>query len=569
MLRKLLPLLLILLLAGCALRDATHGNDVEPDADHVDVNQEEPDPDADQLDADADADADADQPDADDPDADEPDADEPTTVHLFVSPDGDDSDNGMTTESPLQTLGAAIDQAHDLDGPVVILLTAGDEFVADRPIEGPVSIRGGMVVGDNQWTADGEPSQILSGGQTWGSLHTTLILTREEGDRDEPAFLEQLVIQPPPIPTTPATGVATVVAHRFDVDAIHLQDVTILGGEGSDGRAGANAENLSVTTGSGQPGNDGFEASANATVIGGGGGSNSCGGAGGAGGNAGGCEVNGGQGQNGEDGTLAGGSAQPGAGGAGGDSWCSQEQVDGEDQGQNGEPGVNGAHGTPGSFPENPFGSIGEDGWQPVAGQAGTNGQSGGGGGGGGAGGSGEDSGGGVQFIAASGGGGGAGGCGGQPGDNGEHGGISIALLLVDAIATFDAVTLVAGEGGDAGRGGDSNCGRSGAAGGPGGEREGAQSGDGGDGGPGGRGGDGGPGAGGHGGATIGLAIADAPLSFTVPITFEGFETEVDGEPVIKGAAGRGGSTDCPDGEVQGQGGMVGPIEEIFQFPEE
>ncbi len=236
-------------------------------------------------------------------------------------------------------------------------------------------------------------------------------------------------------------------------------------------------------------------------ILGGGQGTNDCGGGqisvGAAGGN--GNNVNGG---NGGDGLPT--VANKGAGGKGETlaGWdCSVDGVNGGAQ-----TGAAGLEGTPGEGAMT-SGSLTSAGYQGTSGTAGMPGAVGqGGGGGGGAKGGNICPG---LGAGASGGAGGAGGCGGQPGEGAGPGGASFALASINAAVTLTGCTLVSANGGVGGTGGDFQPGALGGLGGVGGNPAGGSN-PGCDGGKGGKGGNGGPGGGGLGGPSAAIAHVGA-----------------------------------------------------------
>ncbi len=211
-----------------------------------------------------------------------------------------------------------------------------------------------------------------------------------------------------------------------------------------------------------------------------------------------------------------------GAGGQGGQSSCSGSNGGSGAVGAAGSNGVKGSDATP--LTASNMGSLSNDGrWLPPAPVAAREGQKGAGGGGGGAGGSRSHS---MNnspnptytLTGGAGGTGGTGGCGGKPGVSGISGGSSIAIATIGGKVTMNSNHIVLGKAGN-GANGDS-----GAKGGPGSDGStGAagqigvadtwgnipKAGSGGKGGNGGNGGAGGTGAGGHGGNAIGLATSN------------------------------------------------------------
>ncbi|WP_437735851.1 hypothetical protein [Sorangium sp. So ce1335] len=217
--------------------------------------------------------------------------------------------------------------------------------------------------------------------------------------------------------------------------------------------------------------------------------------------------------------------------------------------GANGEPGKDG---TPGDPIEDPgLGTIDATGYHGVTGVQGRPGApgQGGGGGGGALGGTATCPGADIaaSLAGASGGTGGSGGCGGRGGEGGKPGGSSIAVLILNAEATFHDVQLTAGNAGDGGAGGDGALGGTGGLGGDLGAgvpptlRTSCRGGSGGDGGL------GGPGGGGSGGHSLGIVFkGNSSLQGEVPSFTPGSE----------GQGGPGGS--IPSAGAQGASGRSG-----------
>ncbi|WP_394847548.1 hypothetical protein LZC95_08790 [Pendulispora brunnea] len=202
--------------------------------------------------------------------------------------------------------------------------------------------------------------------------------------------------------------------------------------------------------------------------------------------------------------------------------------LDGAHDGGSGTSGKNGAPGKHGT--DAGLGTIGADGWQPMAGIDGTDGEMGQGGGGGRGG----------NCSTPQGGGGGCGGCGGTGAQGGKGGGASIALLVKSSGVRLADVALTAN---DAGNGGKSYKGTEALPGG----RRGDPAGDqpcacwGGNGGNGGAGGSGGGGAG---GLSVGLLYSGDPPQY---------------EPgTLKVSIGKPGSGGRPgDGAAPGRNGLA------------
>jgi hypothetical protein len=169
-------------------------------------------------------------------------------------------------------------------------------------------------------------------------------------------------------------------------------------------------------------------------------------------------------------------------------------------QGSIGLPGAPGSAGE-GAKGNLTIGMLSGSGYVGVDGKTGGPGAPGqGGGGGGGA----KGKVGAPNCYGASGGGGGVGGCGGPGGTGGRFGGSSIGIISLDAVLTFNEVTIKVGVAGNGGDGGEGEFGGAGGAGGLGGAGNGTSSAC--AGGFGGNGGQGGKGGGGRGGHAIGIA---------------------------------------------------------------
>ena len=403
---------------------------------------------------------------------------------IFVSPLGNDNNDGRTRATPVQTVIMGIARA----------ATAGsgtDVYIANGTYEGSyllhtgVSLYGGFASGT--WLRDpaNHPSTLIGPTNMVGLY----------GSQVSDITIDGLQVQTPP--EFVSTGQSA-----YGIFLTQAQDIRITNNRISSGDAGPGSGGQF-----GFPGVHGF---------GGGTGTNAfCGtsatpGIGGTAGMTGqpsaGSQMGfgGGVGGNGgapDDMGFNGGSGAgptPGTAGVGGDL-----TLDGQ-AGGNGGGGNPGQNGVPGAA----FGTIVTSGYSPSAGSNGTNGTSGGSGGGGGGGG-GSPTVGPVPALSngagGGGGGGGASGGGGNLGQGGHGGGGSFAIFVLGSTGiVVQGNSIITGDGGDGGpggRGGNGGIGGLGGAGGTGCRGGGA----GGRGGNGGSGGDGGHGGGGGGGPSIGI----------------------------------------------------------------
>lgn len=274
----------------------------------------------------------------------------------------------------------------------------------------------------------------------------------------------------------------------------------------------------------------------------------------------------------GDSGSADGDSTTVGEGGPGGNSNCPSAcplvGSDGISNGDVGQPGGSGASVKVWTEPgEEVLGTFAGSDWVPSRGGDGVRGTHGAGGGGGGSGGS-------KRFracfgcgtlLGGPGGDGGAGGCGGGGGQGGEQGGASIGVVMVGSRASFAGTTVslgTAGKGGAGGRGADGGAGQ------PGGEGTGRPSqrcgaityraGGGAAGGDGGLGGGGSGGAGGHGGPAIGVALVAGSGLDDEPGSTSGGKA---GEAGVGGTGGLlGGVTDVAVGGLEGRPGELTAI---------
>jgi hypothetical protein len=446
---------------------------------------------------------------------------------IFVDPvAGDDSSDGLTSSSPVRSLGVAFDQAL-AEGRTWIALANGVHsfYGATDLVEEGINLAGGYEPGNGwarsvtdlpeitlastgqrvvDWTAPTEWQQLYLRAQA-STLGSSIAL-RIEG----------------------STGLSLV---ECQVEAANAAD-GVSGSDGSDGGDGT----------AGQAGTDGCVNGnggicSNCSLPGSGFGGNACGNTndGGRGGAPG---LGNGNGSTGTGGIGSG----AGAGGArglanGGDGTT----------GGRGSDGTDGIHGVAGGS----IGTFTSFGYTPANGSTGTTGLAGAGGGGGGGGAGGGWSALWCDTYGGRGGGGGGGGCGGTAGSGGRGGGASIAIMLIDS----SGLEIIGGEirtgnAGDGGDGGDGGEGGAGGAGGAGGSSStfvvNEYSGQGGDGGDGGTGGTGGHGGGGGGGPSIGIVCRDGSSLTQTGITFTLGSPGAGG--ASQGAAGVEGLSSDTDG---------------------
>ena len=349
-----------------------------------------------------------------------------------------------------------------------------------------------------------------------------------------------------------ATGIHINGASLVDIENANVNSGTPTGAGGSAYgiRAhGLAVVNVTLSEVTGQPGNDGVDASQTvparaASGNGGGRGGNACGPScpGGGGGGGGGTTHGGGRGgtggsYSGGGGTGSGGSGPSagsgGSGGCGSIFGCSNE-ADG------GGAGTSGAAGNPGAAGSNTptVGAL----WTSTNGTAGTAGSPGSGGGGGGGG----------KSASASGGGGGGGGAGGNGGAGGAVGGTSgggsFGVYASDASVNFSSSTATSSAGGKGGKGAPAGRGGNGGNGGDGGNKSCCEAGGGGGGGGGGAGGGGGGAGGGAAGPSIAVYhIGTGTLTITASFQYR---------PVFPSSGGTGGAFAAP--ATGGVGGIRG-----------
>jgi hypothetical protein len=412
---------------------------------------------------------------------------EDPTRAIFVTPLGDDANNGATRTAPVRTLGVAIAKAVAAGGGTDVYAGTGT-YTESVNLQTGVSIYGGFE--STTWIRNTQMSPTTIEG---GSNMIAMSATNVNG-----VTIDGLRI------TTPLTGAAPGQS-MYGVLLIQSSNIRIVNNRITAGSAGPGLNGQVGAPGiRGLTGNDGGNATCvGPTGIGGGagasgqpdapiGGSQSgfAGGTGGNGGNA---------GSAGQSGTAGNGT---GAGSLG---------VGGSFPGNSGQDGGNGALGSVGQNGSAgaQLGTLSVGGYTPPDATGGTSGASGGSGGGAGAGaGTATGAGGG-------GGGGGASGGGGNFGQGGRGGGGSFAIAVVSSTGIVLGENVLAtgtggvgGAGGLGGAGGPAGLGGTGGSGCDGG-------GTGGQGGAGGGGGGGGHGGGGSGGPSIGI-FEDAASVITI-----------------------------------------------------
>ncbi|MEZ4405231.1 MAG: hypothetical protein R3A52_01890, partial [Polyangiales bacterium] len=328
------------------------------------------------------------------------------TRAVFVSPRGDDMNDGSMM-SPKRTLAAAIALAAMSTPPRSVYAALGSYSESVTVVSG-VSIYGGYD-DTRMWSRGNSNTTVISGGAT--AVLANGISTDTE--------LQLLTIQARDgaMPGDSSYGVrvvgstARVLLRGCSISAGNGAS----GGDGPDGSDGANGGNGTNASG----------------ATPGGGGGSSCGATGGGGG-AGVSGTN--DGNRGGNGNPFGPGLPGGAGGSAGTQGggcCSSSGDTGRPAPNDARPGLAGGGGNNGRA-GTALGSVGGDGvYAPAAGTAGTDGGNGGGGGGGGSGGGDRN---GCPFSCSSGtsgggGGGGGGGCGGLGGAGGRSGGGSFAVM--------------------------------------------------------------------------------------------------------------------------------------------
>ncbi len=389
---------------------------------------------------------------------------------IFVSPNGNDSSNGLTAGTPKKTVQNAINNAAGRD----ILLAAGTYDAGQNGVSALDNTRlyGGYSSDFTSRSAStastlaGHPQALLVDGKTGVAAQ----LVSFHGTADSTA------------------GSSAYGIRAIDNANLTVTSVAINVGAGAAGAAGTQPSQSQAGS-SGTAGGDGAH---DGTWTRDSGGLSPAGFEGGTGG------ANGPDPSKPEAGRQ--GSPTSSGGGAGGSA--------GNPNGGNGSRGTAGTAGTAGTG-----GTAGNDaliGWKSLdggTGHVGTNGAGGGGGGGGSCNVLCDNT---PYWTGGAGGGGGAGGRPGSPGTGGHGGGASIGIYLYNSQLRFVASTITAGNGGKGGDGGQGGLGGAGGSGGTGGKRDCVPgttfcTGTGGPGGDGGKGGDGGSGGGGAGGPSIGI----------------------------------------------------------------
>ena len=410
---------------------------------------------------------------------------ESRTHAIFVSPLGDDNNDGTTRNNPVQTVVMGIARAVTAGEGTDVYVVNGT-YTGNHVLHTGVSIYGGYASGS--WLRDpvAYPTTII-GPTNMVGLH---------GSQVHDITLDGLRIETPA--ESQFVGQNVYAIYLSDVLDVRITNNRIKAGNAVAGTGGQ----FGFAGVHGLRGGDGANAACtdpSVRGVGGAGGQTGQPSAGSQPGFVGGAGGNGAiVGQAGEQG-QGGNGPTPGAPGAGGPV------------GANGGAAGDGADGTPGQDGAGgaSLGAVIQTGYAPAAGTDGTSGTPGSsGGGGGGGGGSAAGAGGG-------GGGGGASGGGGNSGRRGEGGPGSFGIFIRESIdVLIDGNTIITGKGGDGGaggRGGDAGLGGLGGFGGAG--CSGA--GNGGAGGTGGAGGAGGHGGGGGGGPSIGI-FEDAASMVTI-----------------------------------------------------
>lgn len=450
---------------------------------------------------------------------------------VFVGPDGDDTTDGLSAATAVQTLAAAIKVADEKGRAFV--LAAGGTYVERVELEAGVSIYG-FYDAENGWARDTD-NQTTTIAPTTAEFDTDQMhyKTIIADGIDQPTTLDQLTIEGVDASGASA-GASTYALWAKNADALTVEQTVIVAGEAATGADGTDATS----------GNDSL-ASGTCTVA-----------EGGAGGVADVSEeacsstVNGTRANAGLDGDLADISNDLGIGGLGGVHHCDSNGTNGE-HGHQGTPGVDGDNG---QALTNGAGSLDTNGhWTLGAGTPPTYGQNGGGGGGG-AGGNYQTTGfcsigNNCTAVGGNGGDGGNGGCPAVGSTNGEAGGGSFGVAIIAGTISITDTTITLGSGGTGGTGGDGAAGQRGEIGASGATDNGAlggRSGMGGSGGQGGHGGDAGAGAGGCGGPSFGVMTA-----VSVPFDVDASVT-IDDSNISAAAGGDGGlaadGTSAPEG---------------------
>jgi hypothetical protein len=427
---------------------------------------------------------------------------------VFVSPLGDDNGEG-SRNSPLRTLGRALELGHAENKLVLACVTAGifsEALSVDASLDG-VRLYGGF---------ECESWESSSSAQTRVVAPSAVALRVQ--NLVEGLVIEGMSFEASDGATASESSMGAFVA---DSENVRFTRVSLIAGRGAPGDHGMGTTTAAATGAQGSAG------TAACTVTSGpnpggvavesfcdGTGSGSVGGKGGDGGN-------------GDDSAgNANGGMPPlsaGVGGTGEGSAAGWDCSVGPGKGG----ATAGAAGTPGTSGEGGSGAgrLSGTGYVPAFGATGTNGTPGQGGGGGG----------GAKApttcalnprTGSSGGSGGGGGCAGKGGAGGTGGGASIALASVDSDVTLESVELTAKDGGEGGDGGTAQPGGDGGL--PGIGASGGLGNSSCPGGQGGRGGNGGFGGGGAGGPSIGIAFVGNEPSQTA-VDFQLAETPAPG----------------------------------------
>jgi hypothetical protein len=395
------------------------------------------------------------------------------TCGVFVSSSkGSDATGKGTKEAPYQTLGKAL-----LAAGTKPVYACGEAFNEPLTLKAVVELFGALDC-TKSWAYDAANKTKLTAGADM--IPVTLTSSAGGSSIHDFAITAADALKP---------GGSSIAILDSQAD-LSLENVDVAAGAGAPGAAGAaQAQVMTPASAKGSDGTDDPACNNMNVILGGAGGTNTCG-----------TKTDGGNGGKGLPASVAdnGGDGlpmmTPGNGGAGQTKTASCNPGGKGTDGMPGMPGT-GAHG---------IGDVSASGYGPPAGVLGGDGSPGQGGGGGGA------------ALACdpptnknagpSGGGGGAGGCGGAAGNSGQSGGSSIGILAIGAKLTLTNVAVSTKSGGAGGLGGD---GQKGAAGGLSGQ---PGAGNACNGGKGGQGGAGGPGGGGAGGHSIGIAIKGGAL---------------------------------------------------------
>lgn len=393
---------------------------------------------------------------------------------VFLSTQGDDTEDGASPSAAVRTLSRAIEAARALGRSQIWISTGTYSMNRSVTLSDAISLYGGYNATFSQ--RDGGRSQL--------SFSSNVGL--EVRDLTASVNLLSLSISVSDRVITSESAQAVRVINVGD--HLTIEDCAISAGQGGSGRSGSSGSNGSA----GLRGN------------------NASGSSGGSGGSLGGGSGGNGRSRNsglaGSSG-LSNGSPCGGGGGSAsgtGGLGCNDGNPRGGGAGGNGCNGSVGRSGTGGGGRGSWSGTV----WSESTGQSGGTGGRGGGGGGGGAGG-GEnctDPVFGTCIYCGSGrggGGGGGGGNGGGGGRPGSGGGASFAIVIYRSSVVIKDSIVANGGGGSGGDGGTGGAGGAGGAGGSGVNSPSDSEGDGGDGGDGGRGGSGGCGGGGGGGPSV------------------------------------------------------------------